>query len=412
MRTQRGVLALAVAFIGALPALAIRETFTGSLDSSLPWTFVVPGGDGSTSEDSFNYNYDGGTFNTRFNSFMFQPFNFPRNILTLPITGEPGRNWEAQVQIQTRFSNLGFQSNPFGAAGLIMLQDADNYITFYVGRNGADVGLNAAGEVAGNWFFMTSTGFAPANDDDIYRIKIARIVPAGSTEAQLDVFFYRNGVGVGDNGGYQFSLLPVNPGFVYDFFNNLNGGKRIGMYTDSAANVDASSDPLSVSFDNFMTNVPTAGSRTVSGKITLQDTDPSWTPVGLETSVDYVQNGAVVASELVTLDAEGKYYLTTTLPNGNYDLHVKAANWLRKKQAITLGSGSLSNVNLSLINGDIDGDDSITIFDYIEISNGFDTVAGDPGYSYFADLDKDLSITIFDYIILSNNFDLGGDVLP
>ena len=61
------------------------------------------------------------------------------------------------------------------------------------------------------------------------------------------------------------------------------------------------------------------------------------------------------------------------------------------------------------MNGDIDGDNSVTVFDYDRLSAAFDASAGDAGYDAAADLDGDGTVSVFDYDILSRNFDLVGD---
>jgi hypothetical protein len=66
-----------------------------------------------------------------------------------------------------------------------------------------------------------------------------------------------------------------------------------------------------------------------------------------------------------------------------------------------------------LINGDVDGDDSVSILDYLELSAAFDSQVGDPGYLPRIDLDDDGFVSILDYLILSANYDLiGEDATP
>ncbi len=94
---------------------------------------------------------------------------------------------------------------------------------------------------------------------------------------------------------------------------------------------------------------------------------------------------------------------------GTYQVFAKGDGYLRRSVGtITLGSNQ-SGFAVSLLNGDVDGDNAVTIFDYIELSGSFDLVLGDPGFVPAADLDRDGGVTIFDYIILSNNFDIEGD---
>ncbi len=130
------------------------------------------------------------------------------------------------------------------------------------------------------------------------------------------------------------------------------------------------------------------------------------------TSVTYEfldENLNVVATGSAPLDAGGNYAIAGPVPGGPFKLGLRGSHWLRKVVDVDTTNGPVSDVNVTLINGDVDGDNSVTIFDYIELSGSFDLAEGDTGYVANADLDGDKSVTIFDYIILSGNFDLSGD---
>ena len=76
---------------------------------------------------------------------------------------------------------------------------------------------------------------------------------------------------------------------------------------------------------------------------------------------------------------------------------------------VALGTTGVTGVVASPINGNIDTDESITVFDYDVLSSAFDTNEGDAGFDPRADLDQDGSVTVFDYDILSQNFDLSDE---
>ncbi len=119
-------------------------------------------------------------------------------------------------------------------------------------------------------------------------------------------------------------------------------------------------------------------------------------------------NGDVVLSVEDGTTATGNWSVTVE-GSGTYKVFARGAGYLRRFiGSITLGSNQ-SGFAASLLNGDVDGDNAVTIFDYIELSGSFDLVLGDPGFLAAADLDRDGGVTIFDYIILSNNFDVEGD---
>ncbi len=151
----------------------------------------------------------------------------------------------------------------------------------------------------------------------------------------------------------------------------------------------------------------TVGSgRNIRGKVILNDHDTNERPV----TFGVYQNGILQETSVITPLADGSYVLTSAT-TGPVQVVAKASHWLSKIRNV-LVAGSDTDIDFSLINGDTDGDNSVTIFDYIDLSNSFDLSLGDGGYNAEADLDGDDSVTIFDYIILSNNFDLTGEDVP
>lgn len=60
-------------------------------------------------------------------------------------------------------------------------------------------------------------------------------------------------------------------------------------------------------------------------------------------------------------------------------------------------------------NGDVDGDNQVTVFDYDRLSAAFDARPGDAQWDPAADLDGDGQVTVFDYDLLSASFDAVGD---
>ncbi|MBS1706716.1 MAG: hypothetical protein JST40_12650 [Armatimonadetes bacterium] len=107
----------------------------------------------------------------------------------------------------------------------------------------------------------------------------------------------------------------------------------------------------------------------------------------------------------VPVDDDGAYSID--MPAGTYDMSIKVGTWLRK----TLEDVPAFAVykNFDLINGDVDDDNSVSVFDYLELSNAFDTAEGDPNWNPRADLDLDGIVSVFDYLILSDAFDTYGD---
>ncbi len=107
----------------------------------------------------------------------------------------------------------------------------------------------------------------------------------------------------------------------------------------------------------------------------------------------------------------GNTFAFTTNWIGSADAYIKVGPSLSQRFFVDVDQVNgfdFGPIHLSTT-GDIDNDDAVTVFDYIELSSSFDLNLGDPGYNEMADLDGDTSITIFDYILLSQFFDRVGE---
>ncbi len=110
-----------------------------------------------------------------------------------------------------------------------------------------------------------------------------------------------------------------------------------------------------------------------------------------------------------TINAAGDFAVDVSYFGPKY-VYIRTNKHLWRSKLVNIsGTGSTSSGSWTLVNGDIDRDNSITIFDYIDLSFAFDTVPGDARWDAQCDLDEDNAITVFDYIILSNNFGIDGD---
>lgn len=153
-------------------------------------------------------------------------------------------------------------------------------------------------------------------------------------------------------------------------------------------------------------SLPNPVSELVNGKIALNGYNG--TPDEELAEIQVWKGGAVVETLMAQLGANGEYAITPTSV-GTATLKFKFLTGLRKAVDVSLGATPIENLDVVLLNGDCDGDDVVSIFDYIQLSAAFDTSVGDRFFDIRADLDGDGEVTIFDYIILSNNFDLQGD---
>lgn len=110
-----------------------------------------------------------------------------------------------------------------------------------------------------------------------------------------------------------------------------------------------------------------------------------------------------VATYTVQPTTAGTWFLITPL-RGTYDVTAKASHWLRSKiGSVNITGDGAMNLNFSLVNGDVDGDNEVTVGDYGILSAQFGTAGPE------ADLNGDGEVDIGDYSILSSNFGAVGD---
>jgi hypothetical protein len=75
-----------------------------------------------------------------------------------------------------------------------------------------------------------------------------------------------------------------------------------------------------------------------------------------------------------------------------------------------------ATVNFTYLGGDIDGDNEVSILDYLKLSENFGRDSNSPEWhsngfnmaAKYSDLDGDNEISILDYLILSGNYGMVG----
>ena len=104
-------------------------------------------------------------------------------------------------------------------------------------------------------------------------------------------------------------------------------------------------------------------------------------------------------------DVSSKPYRPPCPPGGDDISH-----WLR---VATFGGNPMEEGNLVVaiqcLNGDIDGDGEITLFDYGRLVAAFGSLCGESSWDPAADLDGDGEITLYDFSILVRNFGAVGE---
>lgn len=151
-------------------------------------------------------------------------------------------------------------------------------------------------------------------------------------------------------------------------------------------------------------NITVASGTTVSGTISLNGRASL---VGEELTIQVRQAGTstVLASYNVVIASGNAYSFVTSL-SGTHDLSAKFRTSLRKKLAgVALGAGR----DFVLINGDVNGDDTVNIADFLALRAAFGSSPASANWNRNADLNGDGSVNVSDFLILRAGFGKSGD---
>ncbi len=137
----------------------------------------------------------------------------------------------------------------------------------------------------------------------------------------------------------------------------------------------------------------------------------------LNVQMDIIRSGSVVQTLRPVLDSQGRFATTCNVAAGAATLRIRTRRFLDRQIPIVIGSPDMPNI--TLLGGDADGDNAVTVFDYGLLSDYFDLTSAEPNWNQAidddlttpscADFDGDGEISVFDYGILSDHFDLTGD---
>jgi hypothetical protein len=144
----------------------------------------------------------------------------------------------------------------------------------------------------------------------------------------------------------------------------------------------------------------------VNGKLVLSGYTASTR--GKKLQVEVWKDGAKVET-FSTIMGDSNLYLVSPSSTGAVTVKFQLLTGLVKAVNTTLGGAPVLDVNITLTNGDCDGDNYIGTDDYLIVSNAFDLSTGDPVYDSRADLNGDGYVGTDDYLILNENFDKSGD---
>lgn len=149
----------------------------------------------------------------------------------------------------------------------------------------------------------------------------------------------------------------------------------------------------------------TVASKIVTGHVTLLSWAVPTTYVPITVEIRSPGSTTPLDSQTVLLDSSGNFQMATGLPAGTYDFAVKASHWLRVTlQNQTLSGGGTSGLIYSLKNGDVNGDNAVTLGDFAQLRAAYGTETSGP-----ADLNGDGFVTLGDFAALRANYGFQGD---
>jgi hypothetical protein len=391
--------------------LAIQNTQTGFGDSNLG---AVDYANGSELDVAYGIVKDGWLY-------LLLAGNLESNFNKLEIffdTRPGGQNRLRGDNPDVDFNGLNRMGDDGSGNGLTF--DADFEADFWIGVTGggspyrlyanyAELGSPGVGLYLGNTGAVSDGVLVDGNNPFGIRVTINNSNTGGVTGGTglgngadvmtgVELAIPLNAIG---NPTSSFKVCVFINGLFHDYLSNqvlagIGGGGNLG-------------EPRLVNFGNIPGEqyfwVPMLHS--ISGRVELRDWDAP--VIDIPITVELRQGGYTVRSEVIYLDPDGNYTIPD-VENGTYDIAFKASHWLRAVvRGVDVVDADVVGVDVSLTNGDIDGDNEVTLFDFGALVAAFGSVRGDSNWNPDADLDGDEEVTLFDFGILVRNFGAIGD---
>jgi hypothetical protein len=147
----------------------------------------------------------------------------------------------------------------------------------------------------------------------------------------------------------------------------------------------------------------------VQGVATLQGIAD---PTGLTITIEAKSGSTVVATgtgQLSNQFGPGWYSIGLPITSGSYDLYYRVSGPGFLTNVEPSGTmGSIVTVDLTMVGGDANGDDSVDLLDYFALSDSYNLSTGDAGFDAGADFNRDGSVDLLDYFILSDSYNVSG----
>lgn len=245
----------------------------------------------------------------------------------------------------------------------------------------------------------------------------------GASMAIIGGYVYRGvGLGAAFQGRYFFADEVLGTVWSINLSYNANGEATASDFQDHTAALGATAigNPASFAVDGngdvYIVNLTggrismiASATATLSGHVTLGNY--SGAVAGRPTTVEVRMPGSTTALDTYStnLDLSGSFSVATSRI-GHFDVAIKSSHWLRKvTPSLSFGSGGAAGVSVSLVNGDIDNNNSVGLGDFSQLKIAFGSMPGDANWNPNADLDGNGSVGLGDFAILKAHFGQSGD---
>lgn len=226
----------------------------------------------------------------------------------------------------------------------------------------------------------------------------ARLLSANGTPVEgawLDFFIDGELIGGGptNSEGYVIGRYGIPP-------NAVPGEHPIEVFFDG-------NEVLSASRGSGILYVDPVQTR-IFGYVELGDFVGDTTTVPVRVEIRPLGSNVPVEVHDTFLDANSVFHIETWKTGEFFDIAVKASHWLRQRLTYAWLWKEVW-IPFSLTNGDIDGDNEVSLLDLGQLVAAFGSVPGAGNWNANADLDGDNEVTMLDFGIIVRNFGLVGD---
>lgn len=147
----------------------------------------------------------------------------------------------------------------------------------------------------------------------------------------------------------------------------------------------------------------------ITGRATLKDFASSAADVSLDCAILTCGRPFVHETHTVQLESDGRFSVPSTL-TGVFDLRLKASHWLGAiVPATTIGPTGLSGLSVQLWNGDVNGDNTVSIADFLVLRAAYGSTSSSANWNPNADLNGDGGVGVADFLVLRQNFGRSGE---